>query len=71
MSHDIRTPLNGIIGMTSAARGHVEEPGYMANCLDKISLAGGHLLMLVNDILDMSKKVKRCYEATVDALGRI
>lgn len=55
MSHDIRTPLNGIIGMTNVAKGHVNDPDYIIKCLNKVSLAGDHLLMLVNDILDISK----------------
>lgn len=55
MSHDIRTPLNGIIGMTNVAKGHINEPDYIVKCLNKVSLAGDHLLMLVNDILDISK----------------
>lgn len=55
MSHDIRTPLNGIIGMTNVAKGHVNDSDYITKCLNKVSLAGDHLLMLVNDILDISK----------------
>lgn len=55
MSHDIRTPMNGIIGMTDIASMHTDDPEYTSECLDKISLASDHLLTLINDILDISK----------------
>lgn len=55
MSHDIRTPMNAIIGMTDIAKRHVDEPSYMRECLNKVSLASDHLLTLINDILDISK----------------
>lgn len=55
MSHDIRTPMNGIIGMTNIARDHIEETEYAKDCMDKVLLASDHLLTLVNDILDVSK----------------
>ena len=54
MSHDIRTPMNAIIGMTELAKHHLDEPEYMKDCLQKVSLAGDHLLTLINDILDFS-----------------
>lgn len=55
MSHDIRTPMNGIIGMTNIAREHLDDPEYARSCLDKVSLTSDHLLTLINDILDISK----------------
>lgn len=55
MSHDIRTPLNGIIGMTAIARASMEDRGRVEDCLDKIAFSSRHLLGLINDILDMSK----------------
>lgn len=55
MSHDIRTPLNGIIGMTNLAKSHIGQQDYVENCLNKVSLASNQLLTLVNDILDFSK----------------
>ena len=55
MSHDIRTPMNAIIGMTELARQHLDDTMYMTDCLNKVSLAGDHLLTLINDILDISK----------------
>ncbi len=55
MSHEIRTPMNGIIGMTEVGQHYIDNPMRMKNCLDKIGMASGHLLSLINDILDMSK----------------
>lgn len=55
ISHDIRTPMNGVLGMTQIAKKHLNDPEYMGECLDKVSLAGNHLLTLINDILDISK----------------
>lgn len=54
MSHDIRTPMNAIVGMTEIARMHLNDPGRVENCLDKIALSSQHLLGLINDVLDMS-----------------
>ena len=54
MSHDIRTPMNGIMGMVDKIRKNKENPEVVAECLDKIDVASGHLLSLLNDILDMS-----------------
>ena len=55
MSHDIRTPMNAIIGMTAIASAHLDDRERVVECLKKISLSGQHLLSLINDILDMSK----------------
>lgn len=55
MSHEIRTPMNGIIGMTTVALQHIGDQDKVADCLDKISLSSKHLLVLINDVLDMSK----------------
>lgn len=55
MSHDIRTPLNAIIGMTRIAGAHLEEQERVKDCLNKIMVSGRHLLSLVNEVLDMSK----------------
>ena len=54
MSHDIRTPMNAVIGMTEIARRHIDDRDYVKDCLEKIALSGNHLLTLINDILDMS-----------------
>ncbi|MCR5273289.1 MAG: response regulator [Lachnospiraceae bacterium] len=55
MSHDIRTPMNAIVGMTAIASDHINEPEKVEDCLRKISLSGKQLLGLINDVLDMSK----------------
>ncbi len=55
MSHDIRTPMNAIVGMTAIASAHIDDPQQVANCLKKITLSSKHLLGLINDVLDMSK----------------
>lgn len=55
MSHDIRTPMNAIIGMTAIATKHIDDRTQVLDCLNKIVLAGNHLLTLVNDVLDISK----------------
>ena len=55
MSHDIRTPMNGIIGMTEIAVANINNPTKVRSCLQKISASGKHLLGLINNVLDMSK----------------
>ncbi len=55
MSHDIRTPMNAIVGMTTIATTHIDDKEQVQNCLKKIALSGKHLLGLINDVLDMSK----------------
>ncbi|MCL2253624.1 MAG: ATP-binding protein [Lachnospiraceae bacterium] len=55
MSHDIRTPLNAIIGMSGIANKNINDSLRLKDCLKKIDNAGKHLLALVNEILDMSR----------------
>ena len=55
MSHDIRTPMNAIVGMTAIATANIDNQQQVQNCLRKISLSSKHLLGLINDVLDMSK----------------
>ncbi len=55
MSHDIRTPMNAIIGFTSLAASHVDNKEKVQEYLSKISTSSEHLLSLINDILDMSR----------------
>ncbi len=55
MSHDIRTPMNAIVGMTAIASTHLDDKARVAQCLEKISLSSSHLLSLINDVLDVSK----------------
>ena len=55
MSHDIRTPMNAIVGMTAIATANLDNRRQVQDCLKKISLSSKHLLGLINDVLDMSK----------------
>lgn len=55
MSHDIRTPMNAITGMTAIAMANIDNKQKVENCLKKINLSSKHLLGLINDVLDMSK----------------
>jgi len=55
MSHDIRTPMNAIVGMTSIAIANINNTERVQDCLKKIILSSKHLLGLINDVLDMSK----------------
>ena len=52
MSHDVRTPLNTILGMTAIAQKESGDKEKMSECIQKIDIAGKHLLSLVNDVLD-------------------
>ena len=55
MSHDIRTPMNAIVGFTSLAISHVDNKEQVQDYLGKISVSSQHLLSLINDVLDMSR----------------
>lgn len=55
MSHDIRTPMNAIVGMTEIALKNVNDSMKVEDCLKKVKLSSKHLLGLINDVLDMSK----------------
>ena len=55
MSHDIRTPMNAIVGMTAIAGAHIEDTQKVRDCLKKINTSSKHLLNLINEVLDMSK----------------
>ena len=55
MSHDIRTPMNAIIGFTSLAATHIDNREQVLDYLKKISISSQHLLSLINDVLDMSR----------------
>ena len=55
MSHDIRTPMNAIIGFTSLAATHLDDRELVRDYLNKITAASDHLLSLINDVLDMSR----------------
>ncbi|MDE5597725.1 MAG: hybrid sensor histidine kinase/response regulator, partial [Lachnospiraceae bacterium] len=55
MSHDIRTPMNAIIGFTTIAVSHINNKDQVKDCLQKVLSSSNHLLSLINDILDMSR----------------
>lgn len=55
MSHDIRTPMNAIVGFTSLAISHIDQKERVEEYLKKIATSGSHLLSLINDVLDMSR----------------
>lgn len=55
MSHDIRTPMNAIVGMTAIAGASVSDPEKVMDCLNKIDISSKHLLTLISEMLDMSK----------------
>ena len=55
MSHDIRTPMNAIVGFTALALTHIERKDQVEEYLKKIMSSGNHLLSLINDVLDMSR----------------
>ena len=55
MSHDIRTPMNAIMGMTTIAQANLDSTEKVRDCLDKICTSSRHLLSLINEVLDMSK----------------
>ena len=55
MSHDIRTPMNAIIGFTTIAVSHIDNKDQVKDCLQKVLASSNHLLSLINDILDMSR----------------
>ena len=55
MSHDIRTPMNAIVGFTALAASHIDNKEQVQDYLKKISVSSQHLLSLINDVLDMSR----------------
>ena len=55
MSHDIRTPMNAIVGFTALASSHIDNKEQVRDYLGKISVSSQHLLSLINDVLDMSR----------------
>lgn len=55
MSHDIRTPMNSIMGLTAIASMYVNDPERVKDCLTKITTSSRHLLGLINEVLDMAK----------------
>ncbi len=54
MSHDIRTPLNSILGMAQIAQDHIDDKERLVDCMNKIEYSGRHLLEIINNVLDLS-----------------
>lgn len=69
MSHDIRTPINAIVGMTAIAASRAEDPQAVSGCLKKIELSSKHLLTLINEVLDLSRIEKGGVELAEDAFS--
>lgn len=69
MSHDIRTPMNAIIGMTAIAATHMDDKRRIEDCLNKITLSSKHLLALINEVLDMSKLENDRLDLSLEALN--
>ena len=55
MSHDIRTPMNAVVGMTALALRHADDADYVRECLKKVQVASNYLLDIINNVLDMSR----------------
>ncbi len=74
MSHDMRTPMNAVIGFADLARRSLDQPEKAADCLDKVSAASRQLLHLINEVLDTAKIEQGKMElriAPVDLVGRL
>ncbi len=69
MSHDIRTPMNAIVGLTSIARAHMDDGARVEDCLKKITASSRQLLGLINDVLDMSKIESGKMTITMESLS--
>ncbi len=69
MSHDMRTPLNGIIGMSAIAKKHLGDTQVVADCFQKIDGASEHLLSLINNVLDMSRIESKKVEIVKEAMN--
>ena len=55
MSHDIRTPMNAIMGFSAMAQKYIDDPAKVTDCLQKIRVSGDHLLRLINNVLDLAR----------------
>ena len=67
MSHDIRTPINGLTGMIELARRNINDPKKISDYLQKMQNTSNHLTLLVNDVLDMSKMDHEGIKTKIDA----
>lgn len=71
MSHDIRTPLNGIIGMMNIAKNHLNDTEFVEECFKNMEISSEHLLSLINDVLDMRKLEEEKIEYTKEKFNII
>ena len=62
MSHDIRTPMNGVLGMATLAAANIDDRQKALEYIDKIQISGKYLVSLINDILDVSKISEGAFE---------
>ncbi len=69
MSHDIRTPLNDIIGMTAVAATHIQDVDRISDCLSKIAISGQSLVHLLDDIVDMTRIESGIFELKSEPLN--
>lgn len=67
MSHDVRTPMNAIMGMTTLAAAHMEDREQLSDCLNTIKMSTKHMIQLVNEVLDMSKIESGSYQLTLNS----
>ena len=69
MSHDIRTPMNAIVGFSALASSHIDNKEPVQDHLGKISVSSRHLLSLINDVLDRSRIERSCSPRTTRWTG--
>ncbi len=69
MSHDIRTPMTGIIGMAAVAATHLQDVDRVSDCLSKIAISGQNLVSLLDDIVDMTKIESGVFELKSEPLN--
>ena len=67
MSHDIRTPMNAIMGFSAMAEKYIDDPQKVLDCIKKLNASGDHLLKLINDVLDMARIESEKIELNVQA----
>lgn len=69
MSHDIRTPMNAIVGLTALAGANIDNQDRVIECLSKITKSSRHLLGLINEVLDMAR-IERCTKEMAAVIKR-
>lgn len=69
MSHDIRTPMNGVLGMATLAAANIDDKQKALGYIEKIQISGKYLVSLINDILDVSKISEGAFEIAADSMN--